>query len=67
MNQILSENFAITTSDFWSVGDNLSKFSIAFKDLLINFGVNNENICAIMVIKIPSEKLYLYLMKYLFK
>jgi hypothetical protein len=34
----------ITISDFWSVGDSLSKFSIAFKDLLISFGVNKENI-----------------------
>jgi hypothetical protein len=41
--------------------------SITLKDLLINFGVNKENICAIIVIKIPSRKLYLYLMKYLFK
>ena len=43
------------------------KFSMALKDLLINFGVNKENIWAAIVVIIPNKKRYLYLMKYLFK
>ena len=45
----------------------LENLSMASNDLLISFGVNNEKIWAIIVMKIPSRNRYLYLTKYLFR
>jgi hypothetical protein len=41
--------------------------SIALNESLISLGVKSMKICAIIVNIIPSEKLYLYLTKYLFR
>ena len=65
INKTLEINSCFNTVDGTVVS--LENSSIALNDLLINFGVNNMKICAIMVNRIPREKLYLYLIKYLFK
>jgi hypothetical protein len=66
---MINKIFEISSSRITEIATFLSleKDSITLNDLLINFGVNNENIWAIMVNIIPREKLYLYLTKYLFK
>jgi hypothetical protein len=66
---MINKIFEISSSRITEIATFLSleKDSITLNDLLINFGVNKENIWAIMVNIIPREKLYLYLTKYLFK